>query len=172
MKESATHACMRGSETNKICNVHVGAGRQVAPCPLKEGGGCAPRCASWWRSGIMMAARGPHSRFTSLSEPRTLNHHLGAMNVPRGCSKKRKQHAESLESERSLYSAFSHAANAVSQLYTAAVQQTKRAEEQGARQALVSGGRRPAALGRSGARARRALLGGCSLGLKRRRDKT
>lgn len=58
------------------------------------------------------------------------------MNFPRG-TKKRKQ-ADSLDGERSLYASFSHAANAVSQLYTAAVQQTKRAEEAGARQALVS----------------------------------
>ncbi|KAL4449512.1 hypothetical protein ABPG77_007156 [Micractinium sp. CCAP 211/92] len=56
------------------------------------------------------------------------------MNFPRG-TKKRKQ-ADSLDGERSLYASFSHAANAVSQLYTAAVQQTKRAEEAGARQAL------------------------------------
>ncbi|KAL4443885.1 hypothetical protein ABPG75_011622 [Micractinium tetrahymenae] len=56
------------------------------------------------------------------------------MNFPRG-TKKRKQ-ADTLEGERSLYASFSHAANAVSQLYTAAVQQTKRAEEAGARQAL------------------------------------
>lgn len=58
------------------------------------------------------------------------------MNFPRG-TKKRKQ-ADSLDGERSLYASFSHAANAVSQLYTTAVQQTKRAEEAGARQALVS----------------------------------
>ena len=60
------------------------------------------------------------------------------MNTQRGGSKKRK--GESLEAEKSLYSTFTAAANSVSQLYTAAVQQTKRAEEQGARQALVSGG--------------------------------
>ncbi|EFN59734.1 hypothetical protein CHLNCDRAFT_133329 [Chlorella variabilis] len=56
------------------------------------------------------------------------------MNTQRGGSKKRK--GESLEAEKSLYSTFTAAANSVSQLYTAAVQQTKRAEEQGARQAL------------------------------------
>ncbi|PSC67892.1 hypothetical protein C2E20_8429 [Micractinium conductrix] len=52
----------------------------------------------------------------------------------RGAGKKRK--ASSDDSERTLYSAFSHAANAVSQLYTAAAQQAKRSEEAGARQAL------------------------------------
>ena len=60
------------------------------------------------------------------------------MNAPRA-GKKRKQ-GEDLEAQRTLYSSFVHAANAVSQLYTAAVQQNKRSEEQGARQALVSGG--------------------------------
>lgn len=59
------------------------------------------------------------------------------MNVQRGGSKKRKGES-TLEAEKSLYGSFVDAANAVSQLYTAAVQQNKRAEEQGARQALVS----------------------------------
>ncbi|KAI3429613.1 hypothetical protein D9Q98_005699 [Chlorella vulgaris] len=57
------------------------------------------------------------------------------MNVQRGGSKKRKGES-TLEAEKSLYGSFVDAANAVSQLYTAAVQQNKRAEEQGARQAL------------------------------------
>lgn len=59
-----------------------------------------------------------------------------AMN--RGGSKKRRAHEVGLE-DRSLFQGFSAAANAVSQLYTAAVQGQRRAEEQGARQALVRG---------------------------------
>lgn len=78
----------------------------------------------WLRRGI--CARPDNSELLSTT----------IMQFPRG-TKKRKQ-ADSLEGERSLYASFSHAANAVSQLYTAAVQQTKRAEEAGARQALVS----------------------------------
>jgi hypothetical protein len=55
----------------------------------------------------------------------------------RGGSKKRKQ-AESLDAERSLYASFVAAANSVSQLYSAAVQSSKRSEEAGARAAIVS----------------------------------
>jgi hypothetical protein len=68
------------------------------------------------------------------------------MNNPRAANKKRK--GESLDAERSLYSSFTAAANAVSQLYTAAVHNTKKAEEQGARQALVRGQRWEAYRGR------------------------
>ena len=63
------------------------------------------------------------------------------MNARSGASKKRKGGGADLDAERTLYGSFVHAANAVSQLYTAAVQQNKRSEEQGARQALVSAGR-------------------------------
>lgn len=63
-------------------------------------------------------------------------------------SKKRKAAVASLE-DRTLFQAFTQSANAVSQLYTAAVQAQRRAEEAGARQALVSG-----AGGAAGARQR------------------
>ena len=58
------------------------------------------------------------------------------MNAQRGCGKKRKQ-ADSGDAERNLYGSFVHAANAVSQLYTAGLQAAKKAEEAGARRALV-----------------------------------
>ena len=58
-------------------------------------------------------------------------------NAPRA-GKKRKSGSQELEADRTLYSSFVHAANAVSQLYTAAAQQSKRSEEAGARQSLVS----------------------------------
>lgn len=54
----------------------------------------------------------------------------------RGCGKKRKQ-ADAGDAERNLYGSFVHAANAVSQLYTAGLQAAKKAEEAGARRALV-----------------------------------
>ena len=56
-------------------------------------------------------------------------------------SKKRKPEAVdsfALESERSLHQSFVHAANAVSQLYTASLTGNKRAHVDGARQVLVS----------------------------------
>lgn len=55
-------------------------------------------------------------------------------------SKKRKYSEQDLEAERTLYSAFSTAANAVSQLYTQAVQQQRRATAQATRATLVSWG--------------------------------
>ncbi len=61
------------------------------------------------------------------------------MNAQRGCGKKRKQ-ADSGDAERNLYGSFVHAANAVSQLYTAGLQASKKAEEAGARRALVRTG--------------------------------
>ena len=59
------------------------------------------------------------------------------MSSQRGCGKKRKQ-LDSGDAERNLYGSFVHAANAVSQLYTAGLQAAKKAEEAGARRALVS----------------------------------
>jgi hypothetical protein len=57
------------------------------------------------------------------------------MSAQRGGGKKRKQ-ADSGDAERNLYGSFVHAANAVSQLYTAGLQAAKKAEEAGARRAL------------------------------------
>lgn len=58
------------------------------------------------------------------------------MSSQRGGGKKRKQ-LDSGDAERQLYGNFTLAANAVSQLYTAGLQAAKKAEEAGARRALV-----------------------------------
>ena len=65
-------------------------------------------------------------------------HSVATMNNAPRAGKKRKSGSQELEADRTLYSSFVHAANAVSQLYTAAAQQSKRSEEAGARQSLVS----------------------------------
>lgn len=96
---------------------------------------------TWPLELLMLCMAAPACQFLrpanrAPSAPRA--HCVATMNNAPRAGKKRKSGSQELEADRTLYSSFVHAANAVSQLYTAAAQQSKRSEEAGARQALVS----------------------------------
>ena len=121
----------------------------MSPAPGSRGTtqhSCAVRvfahAARWARqaaaasSSLSQRLAGAVQRPSLCSDTHTHSPEPGMMNAQRGCGKKRKQ-ADSGDAERNLYGSFVHAANAVSQLYTAGLQAAKKAEEAGARRALV-----------------------------------